>query len=90
MKEATSLLLAGAVVTDRDTLLRAILRQLSGVLGDRDLAGYRDLCSTIGRQVRVELPGDRMVEGNAEAVDDEGRLLVDGIPYAAGDVIHLR
>lgn len=90
VKEATSLLLAGAVVTDRDTLLRAILRQLSGVLGDRDLAGYRDLCSTIGRQVRVELPGDRMVEGNAEAVDDEGRLLVDGIPYAAGDVIHLR
>ncbi len=87
---ATSLLLAGAAVTDRDTLLRAILRELGGVLGDRDVEGYRALCRSIGRRVRVELPGDRSVEGEATGVDDEGRLVVDGAPYAAGDVVHLR
>jgi BirA family biotin operon repressor/biotin-[acetyl-CoA-carboxylase] ligase len=88
--EATSLLLAGATVTDRDTLLRAILRRLAGALGDRDVAGYRALCSTLGRELRVELPGGQSVTGVAEAVDDEGRLVVDGTPYAAGDVVHLR
>lgn len=87
---ATSLVIEGAAITDRDTLLRAILRRLSGVLGDRDLDGYRALCSTIGRQVRIELPGDQAIEGTAEAVDDDGRLVVDGTPYAAGDVVHLR
>ena len=88
--EATSLALAGATVTDRDTVLRAILRRLSGALGDRDVAGYRALCSTLGREVRVELPGGQSVTGLAERVDDEGRLVVDGTPYAAGDVVHLR
>lgn len=88
--EATSLALAGATVTDRDTLLRAVLRRLSGVLGDRDTEGYRALCSTVGRQVRVELPGGRSVSGVAERVDEEGRLVVGGTPFAAGDVVHLR
>lgn len=89
---ATSLRLAGASTTDRDTLLRAVLRSLGAVLADVDAArqGYRALCSTIGAPVRVELPGDRAVEGTAEAVDDDGRLVVDGTPYAAGDVVHLR
>ena len=88
--EATSLVLEGATTTDRDTVLRAVLRALADVLGDRDLAGYRALCSTLGRQVRVELPGGAHAEGLAEAVDDSGRLVVDGSPYAAGDVVHLR
>jgi hypothetical protein len=30
------------------------------------------------------------VEGTAQAVDKEGRLVVDGVPYGAGDVVHLR
>ena len=89
-EQATSLLLAGATMTDRETLLKSLLRGLSGVLGDRDYAPYRALCSTLGRQVRVELPGGTSVEGLAEAVDDEGRLVVDGTAYAAGDVVHLR
>ena len=88
--EATSLALVGAAVTDRDTLLRAVLRSLADVFGDRTYASYRELCSTLGRPVRVELPGGTSVEGTAEAVDDEGRLVVDGTPYAAGDVVHLR
>ncbi|MCW2680439.1 MAG: biotin--[acetyl-CoA-carboxylase] ligase [Frankiales bacterium] len=90
--QATSLKLAGARTTDRDTLLRAVLRSLTTVLGDADAArvSYRERCGTIGRMVRVELPAGRSVEGVAEAVDDNGRIVVDGVPYGAGDVVHLR
>lgn len=89
---ATSLRLAGARTTDRDTVLRAVLRALTDVLADPEAAraGYRERCSTIGRRVRLELPGDRAVEGTAQAVDDAGRLVVDGTTCAVGDVVHLR
>ena len=56
----------------------------------RSRAAYRRRCSTLGAAVRVELPGGTSVEGTAEAVDDDGRLVVDGTAYAAGDVVHLR
>ena len=36
-----------------------------------------------------ELPGES-VEGVAEEVDEEGRLVVDGRVLGAGDVVHLR
>ena len=98
---ATSLVLEGSAVLDRDLLLRAVLRELGRVLagdpaGDPagDLvegqAAYRALCSSLGARVRVELPGGATVEGTAEAVDTDGRLVVDGTPYGAGDVVHLR
>ncbi len=87
---ASSLALEGASTTDRDTLLRAVLRSWSAVAAAADPDAYRARCGTLGRRVRVELPGGRAVEGTAEAVDDEGRLVVDGTPYAAGDVVHLR
>ena len=91
-EQATSLLLEGAVM-DRDTVLRAVLRSLSDVLTGPDavdLSGYRELCCSLGRAVRVELPGGGVREGVAEAVDEHGRLVVDGVAYAAGDVVHLR
>ena len=89
---ATSLLLAGARTTDRDTVLRAVLRSLTGVLADPAAAraAYRARCSTLGRRVRVELPAGGLAEGAAEAVDDSGRLVVDGRVLGAGDVVHLR
>ncbi len=87
-----SLLLAGARTTDRDTVLRAVLRSLRTVLADVDAAraAYRARCITLGAAVRVELPGSRAVEGVAEDVDGDGRLVVDGTAYGAGDVVHLR
>lgn len=87
----TSLRLEDAVTTDRDTLLRAILRELSTVLADVDAGrnAYRGLCATLGEPVRVELPTGS-VEGRAERIDDDGRLVVAGTPYGAGDVVHLR
>lgn len=88
----TSLRLAGARTADRDTVLRAVLRSLTTVLADPAAAqeAYRERCSTLGRWVRVELPAERSVEGVAETVDEDGRLVVDGTAYGAGDVVHLR
>jgi BirA family biotin operon repressor/biotin-[acetyl-CoA-carboxylase] ligase len=103
---ATSLLLAGAATTDRDTVLRAYLRALAGRYREWRLAGgdprsggigaaYRECCVTIGRQVAVHLPAGDPVTGLAEGVDDDGQLLVrtaDGPvrALAAGDVVHVR
>jgi BirA family biotin operon repressor/biotin-[acetyl-CoA-carboxylase] ligase len=59
------------------------------------LAGYRRRCATLGETVRVALPGDRVLEGVAEEVDDDGRLVVRGpegalTTVSAGDVVHVR
>jgi BirA family biotin operon repressor/biotin-[acetyl-CoA-carboxylase] ligase len=57
-------------------------------------ASYTQRCDTIGRRVRVVLSDERTVEGVAEAVDPDGRLVVrtsTGLQvFSAGDVIHLR
>jgi BirA family biotin operon repressor/biotin-[acetyl-CoA-carboxylase] ligase len=57
-------------------------------------AEYLRTCATIGRDVRVELPGGGVLAGRACDVDGVGRLLVagpDGVDaVSAGDVIHVR
>jgi BirA family biotin operon repressor/biotin-[acetyl-CoA-carboxylase] ligase len=104
--QAGSLALAGAVSTDRDPLLRAVLRSLAEWYGRwRDAGGdpavsglqetYAAGCATLGRVVRAELPGDRSVVGEAVAVDGDGRLVIaseTGVqePVGAGDIVHLR
>jgi BirA family transcriptional regulator, biotin operon repressor / biotin---[acetyl-CoA-carboxylase] ligase len=104
--QAASLALAGAVSSDRDTLLRALLRSFgswygrwSQAGGDAEACGLRDAytraCVTIGREVRAELPGDRIVTGCASGVDGAGALLVAAadqreVAVGAGDVVHLR
>ncbi len=85
-RAATSVSLAGGS-SDRLTLLRAVLRALAGGATPAD---YRGLCDTIGRRVAVHLPDGTVHRGLADGVDDQGRLVVDGAPYAAGDVEHLR
>ncbi|GGR70180.1 biotin--[acetyl-CoA-carboxylase] ligase [Streptomyces aureoverticillatus] len=103
---AGSLALAGAVSTDRDPVLRAVLRELERWYGEWRAAGgdpgaarlqeaYAAGCATLGRVVRAELPGGRAVTGEAVAVDGDGRLVLateDGVrePVGAGDVVHLR
>lgn len=103
---ATSLALAGAKVTNRDTLLRVLLRTFgswyadwSGSDGDAERSGlaaaYRAACATLDRPVRAELPGGAVVFGRATEIDADGRLVVrtaDGAstPIGAGDVVHLR
>jgi BirA family biotin operon repressor/biotin-[acetyl-CoA-carboxylase] ligase len=67
--------------------------------GDPDRSGvrqaYLDSCSTLGRTVRVILPGDEELIGEATTVDRDGQLVVlagGGVlrSVAAGDVLHLR
>jgi BirA family transcriptional regulator, biotin operon repressor / biotin---[acetyl-CoA-carboxylase] ligase len=102
---ATSLRLAGATTTDRGMLTVALLRAIAGRYQTwQDAAGqarpgglaaaYRERCLTIGRTVRVELPG-RTLHGQVEGIDDDGQLLlVDPTGHrqalAAADVVHVR
>ncbi|MFI0712052.1 biotin--[acetyl-CoA-carboxylase] ligase [Streptomyces inhibens] len=103
---AGSLTLAGARTTDRDPLLRAVLRSLEHWYGEWQTAdgdpvasrlqeAYVAGCATLGRSVRAELPGGTEVLGEAVAIDGDGRLVLatdDGAaqPVAAGDIVHLR
>jgi len=106
---ATIAITADAVAdgpVDRDELLDAYLHRLDGRW--RGLAGtegagaarrammddYRRRCVSVGREVRVILPGDQACVGVATTVCDDGSLLVTSAGgtrrVLAGDVVHLR
>ncbi|MFV0459950.1 MAG: biotin--[acetyl-CoA-carboxylase] ligase [Actinomycetales bacterium] len=102
---ATSLALAGAATTDRELLLRAIVRELARLddqwrahHGDAEASGLaaaaRESCDTLGSLVRVQRPAHPDLLGIAEGLDESGRLLVrEGdrlVPVAAGDVTTVR
>ena len=99
---ATSLALEHAATTDRDTVLRAVLRSVAAEVGRWAAAGgdpvasglvarVREACSTLGRPVRVSLPGGSgesggsLLVGTAEGLDDAGRLLVRRAGEGASD-----
>lgn len=103
---STSLLLEGAE-PGVDLALSRYLTELTGVYEQFVTGGLdpvrsgiadavRNECGTIGRRVRVELPGGGRIFGVAESVDDHGRLVVKedsngSVQHvAAGDVTHLR
>jgi BirA family transcriptional regulator, biotin operon repressor / biotin---[acetyl-CoA-carboxylase] ligase len=103
--DASSLALEGAGCTDREALLRAVLRQFAEdylawrlVDGDPGRSGVHDAyaaaCVTLGRQVTVHLPTGATLTGGAVSVDPDGRLVVrvgeEEYPVAAGDVVHVR
>lgn len=104
--DATSLAVEAATCTDRDPLLRAVLRELARLdrhwrehHGDPEASGlraaYLERCATIGQRVRVQLPADAVLTGDAVDIDAHGRLTVrddDGRDHhvAAGDVVHVR
>ncbi len=104
---ATSLVLAGADPAElEDRVLGAYLRgfadSVTGLLEHGADAGRSGLhaavaarCSTIGRAVRVELPGGTELHGTAVGIDPLGRLEVRDDSgrvkaVAAGDIVHLR
>ena len=99
----TSLAVEAARCTDRDPLLRAILRRLGALYagwcaagGDPDglRAAYEAVCDTLGRPVRVLLPGGTELTGTATGLDADGRLVLSTgdarRAVSAGDVTHLR
>ncbi|MDQ1465263.1 MAG: BirA family transcriptional regulator [Actinomycetota bacterium] len=100
---ATSLAIAGAGHIDRDIVLRAVLSAIAHSYiawragsgdGVRVLAAYRELCVTLGRDVRVELGGDQIVGGRAVEIGSDGSLVVETPAgrrsVSAGDVVHVR
>jgi BirA family transcriptional regulator, biotin operon repressor / biotin---[acetyl-CoA-carboxylase] ligase len=103
--EATSLAVASAGdPPERTDLLVAVLQTLweayatweagEGLAGMRLAESYVAACTTVGRDVRVDLPSGAVLTGRATGVDPSGRLLVerDGVRTAvsAGDVVHVR
>ncbi len=98
---ATSLELSGSGPVDRSLLLSSVLTSFStayvgwvGAAGRGLRPSYTRVCSTIGREVRVELPSGGALHGRAVDVDEDGRLLVDDgtrvHALGAGDVVHVR
>ena len=106
---ATSLLVAGAPTPDADALLADYLTELDSLVsaliagGTESGAGVPEIqaavvaeCDTIGRRVRVELPGGAELRGTAVGIDELGRIRIESGPdgritaVAAGDVTHLR
>lgn len=94
---ATSITLELGRRPDRTEVLAQILGSLEGLwplLDDLDglRAAYSDACLSLGRGVRVDLPGGEQIEGTALGIDREGRLVVGTeigeLTVAAGDVVH--
>ena len=104
---ATSLRLEGSPILDRELLLGRMLDEIerwylawrgTDLAGDAEAGGLRAayvrLCSTIGRDVRAELPGRAATSGLASGIDGDGRLVVrtaaGDVAIGAGDVRHVR
>ena len=96
---ASCLASAGYPPPSREVLLVAELNALHERMSQlRDdppdlLREVRERCATLGRSVRVVLPGDQVLEGQAVGIADDGSLEVqDGQGMrrfvTAGDVIH--
>jgi biotin-[acetyl-CoA-carboxylase] ligase BirA-like protein len=101
----TSLARVLGAPVDRGPLLLAFLRAVerryvawTAALGDPVASGlaqdYLAWSSTVGTEVAVSLPDGSTLEGTAQAVDWDGRLVVatpsGTVELASGDVRHLR
>jgi BirA family biotin operon repressor/biotin-[acetyl-CoA-carboxylase] ligase len=96
---ATSLALVTGAAVDRSRMLGALVDAIGAAYDDWVAGGdlrerYLPLCSTVGQQVRVSVPGGEVV-GEAVDVDEAGRLVVRTASggeerLAAGDVVHVR
>ena len=82
---------------DRSELLSQILHRLGEVLSyldkyelDKYKNDYREMCSTIGKLVRVTLPTGEVVEDMAIGISADGSLLLKSREVTVGDTAHLR
>lgn len=93
---ATSLTIEGFKFVERNILLSQILNIFAKLFdawedGFELLNEYSDVCSTIGKKVRLELPGGENLEATVTRISPTGELILNnGRHVSAGDVIHLR
>lgn len=82
------------LLADYLTFLRDDIAALAVHGGTAVAPAIGALCATIGREVVASLPGDTVVRGVAERLDEQGRLVIvaDGVEtvVSAGDVVHVR
>lgn len=106
IEAATSMQISGASVSF-ESALESYLRNFVDLYkefvahqGNSDACGLRvaaqERCSSIGRLVRVELPGGQSLQGEAVQLDSSGHLMVSVAGedklyvVSAGDIVHLR
>lgn len=105
VESATSLSLEGSAVRDVDLLLSHLLHCLHRNMEWFDSASsfgasnylretISKKCATLGRDIKVLLPGDESFVGVAERLDEQGRLIVQSggetRTISVGDIVHLR
>lgn len=97
--DATSLQLEVEGRPDRTEVLDGVIgsiRALFPLLDDTESLrrAYAGECLTLGKEVRVDLPGGQPLTGTAIDIDATGRLVVrtatGEVAVGAGDVIHVR
>jgi BirA family biotin operon repressor/biotin-[acetyl-CoA-carboxylase] ligase len=94
---ATAVEIEAGRPVDRVAVLAAFLHALSRRLEALDavVVDARARSATLGRRVRIELPGAAVLDGDATALTDNGSLVVTddaGCEHAVavGDILHLR
>lgn len=94
---ATSLVLENFSELNRNLILPEILRDLALTIGLWESGSsigfeqYRQVSSTLGKEVEVHLPSGEILNSRAIGINELGELqLASGARVNVGDVIHLR
>ena len=96
VENATSLALEEFAELDRNVILAAIINhfEVNLEMWENDqsfLAQYRYASVTLGRDVKVTLPGGEVIKSRAIDISNAGGLMLeDGNEITVGDVVHLR
>ena len=93
---ASSIFITSGMEVDRNEVLPIVLTNFRELFAmwesGTDLKPrYRALCSTIGQNVLISLPGGASLEGRAINIGPQGELILEsGDRISAGDITHLR
>jgi BirA family biotin operon repressor/biotin-[acetyl-CoA-carboxylase] ligase len=96
VETATSLAISGSNQLDRNVILSRFLNAFENNFAKWDkgadfVNGYSQVCSTLGREVQIEVSGRENRTGIAKSINKSGALVLeDGFEVNVGDVVHLR